>query len=341
VSNTRMRAFPFVKPGAKLELVERDVPNPGSGQVRVRVHACGICHSDVLTAQGLLPGIQYPRIPGHEVAGVVDAVGEGVPEWKKGDRAGIGWFGGSCGYCDRCRKGDYLTCRNDFQITGISYDGGYADYVVAPWNVLAHIPDGMEFTDAAPLMDAGLTTFNPLRHSGAMPGDLVAILGIGGLGHLGIQFASRMGFDTVAIARGADKSALARELGARVYIDSKASDPVAELQKLGGAKVILATVTNADAMAAVIPGLGPEGKLIIVGAPPEPLSTSVFPLIMGRRSIMGWPSGTSSDSQETLKFAQQAGVRPRVELFPLNEAQAAYDRMLSGEARFRVVLTMT
>jgi D-arabinose 1-dehydrogenase-like Zn-dependent alcohol dehydrogenase len=338
VSNAKMRAFAFAKPGSKLERVERDIPNPSPGQVRVRVHASGICHSDVLVEHGLMP-IQYPRVPGHEIAGVVDAVGEGVPEWKKGDRAGIGWFGGSCGYCDRCRKGDYLTCRNDFQITGISYDGGYADYVIAPWNVLAHLPDGMEFTDAAPLMDAGLTTFNPLRHSGAMPGDLVAILGIGGLGHLGIQFASKMGFDTVAIARGADKSPLARELGARVYIDSKATDPVAELQKLGGAKVILATVTNADAMAAVIPGLGPEGKLIVVGAPPEPLSTSVFPLIMGRRSIMGWPSGTSSDSQETLKFAQQAGVKPRVELFGLDEAQAAYDRMLSGEARFRVVMT--
>ena len=337
--NTRMRVVAVSKPGAKLELVERDIPAPGSGQVRVRVHACGICHSDVLTAQGLWPGIQYPRVPGHEVAGVVDEVGPNVPEWKKGDRAGIGWFGGSCGYCDRCRKGDYLTCPNDFKVTGISYDGGYADYVVAPWNVLARIPDRMDFTDAAPLMDAGLTTFNPLRHSGAKPGELVAILGIGGLGHLGVQFAAKMGFDTVAIARGQDKSPLARELGARVYIDSKATDPAAELQKLGGAKVILATVTNGDAMAAVIGGLGPDGKLIIVGAPPEPLPVSALSLIMARRSIMGWPSGTSTDSQETLKFAQQAGVKPRVELFPLEEAQAAYDRMLSGEARFRVVMT--
>ena len=339
MSNTRMRAFPFTKPGAKLELVERDVPNPGPGQVRVRVEACGICHSDVLTAQGLYPGIQYPRIPGHEIAGVVDAFGDGVPEWKKGDRAGIGWFGGSCGYCDRCRRGDYLTCRNDFRITGISFDGGYADYVVAPWQTLAHIPDGMAATDAAPLMDAGVTTFNQLRHSGARPGDLVAIIGIGGLGHLGIQFAAKMGFDTVAIGRGADKSSLARELGARLYIDNKAQDPVAELQKLGGAKVILATATDASAMAAVIPGLGPEGKLIIAGAPAEPMSVSALPLIFGRRSIMGWPSGTSLDSQETLKFAQQAGVRPRIELFPLDQAQAAYDRMLSGEARFRVVMT--
>lgn len=337
---SKMRAFAFTKPGAKLELTQRDIPQPAPGQVRVRVEACGICHSDVLTAQGLFPGIQYPRVAGHEVAGVVDAVGDGVPpEWKKGDRAGIGWFGGSCGYCDRCRRGDGLTCRNDFRITGISYDGGYADYVVAPWNVLAHIPDGMAATDAAPLMDAGVTTFNPLRHSGAKPGDVVAIIGIGGLGHLGIQFSAKMGFDTVAIGRGADKSPLARELGARIYIDNKEKDPAAELQKLGGATVVLATATQADAMTSVIGGLAPDGKLIIVGAPAEPMSVSALPLIFGRRSIMGWPSGTSMDSQETLKFAHQAGVKPRVELFSLDDAQAAYDRMLSGDARFRVVMT--
>jgi len=336
----KMRAFPFAKPGAKLELVERDIPDPGPGQVRVRVEACGICHSDVLTAQGLFPGIQYPRVPGHEIAGVVDALGPEVPEWKKGDRVGIGWHGGHCGHCDRCRRGDYLTCRNDFRITGISFDGGYADYVVAPWSVLARIPDGMAATDAAPLMDAGVTTFNPLRHSGARPGDLVAIVGIGGLGHLGIQFAAKMGFDTVAIGRGADKGPLARELGARIYIDNKTQDPAAELQKLGGARVILATATNADAMTAVIGGLGPDGQLIIAGAPSEPLSVSALPLIFGRRSISGWPSGTSLDSQECLRFAKQMGVRPRIELFPLDEAAAAYDRMMSGDARFRVVLTM-
>ena len=335
-----MRAFPVTKPGAKLELVERDVPEPGPGQVRLRIEACGICHSDVLTVQGLFPGIAYPRVPGHEIAGVVDAVGAGVPEWKRGDRAGIGWHGGHCGYCDRCRRGDYLTCRNDFKVTGIAFDGGYADYVVASWQVLAHIPDGLKSEDAAPLMDAGVTTFNPLRHSGAKPGDVVAILGIGGLGHLGIQFAAKMGFDTVAIGRGADKAPLARELGARVYIDNKAQDPVAELQKLGGARVILATATNADAMAAVIGGLGPDGQLIIAGAPSEPMSVSALPLIMARRSISGWPSGTSLDSEECLRFAKQTGVRPRIELFPLEEAAAAYDRMLSGDARFRVVLTM-
>lgn len=337
---TRMRAFAVSSPG-KFDSLERDIPRPGPGQVRVRVEACGICHSDVLTVQGIWPGIKLPRVPGHEIAGVVDAIGPDVPEFKPGERVGIGWHGGHCGHCDRCRRGDYLTCRNDFQVTGIAFDGGYADYVVAPWSVLARIPDGLSATEAAPLMDAGVTTFNPLRHSGAMPGDLVAILGIGGLGHLGIQFAAKMGFDTVAIGRGADKSPLARELGARVYIDNKTQDPVAELQKMGGARVILATATDASAMAAVIGGLGPEGKLIVAGAPAEPMSVPVLPLIMGRRSILGWPSGTALDSQECLKFAARAGVRPRIELFPLDEAPAAYARMLSGEARFRVVLTMS
>jgi D-arabinose 1-dehydrogenase-like Zn-dependent alcohol dehydrogenase len=336
-----MRAVPVSKAGATLEVVERDIPAPGPDQVRLRVEACGICHSDVLTKEGYWPGIQYPRVPGHEVAGVVDATGADVPEWKPGDRAGIGWHGGHCGYCDRCRRSDYLTCRNGFQITGISYDGGYADYIVAPWTVLAHIPKELTFAEAAPLMDAGVTTFNPLRHSGARPGELVAILGIGGLGHLGVQFAAKMGFDTVAIARGKDKQPLARELGARVYIDTKAQDPAAELQKLGGARVVLATVTNADAMSAVIGGLGPEGKLIAVGAPQEPMKVPVLALIGGRRSIQGWPSGTSLDSEETLQFAAQAGVRPRNELFPLDRAPEAYDRMMSGDARFRVVLTMS
>jgi len=337
----KMRAVPVTKPGATLEVVEREIPSPGPGQVRVRIEACGVCHSDVLTKEGYWPGIQYPRVPGHEIAGVVDALGDGVPEWKPGDRAGIGWHGGHCGHCDRCRKGDYLTCRNGLQVTGISLDGGYADYVVAPWTVLARIPDEISFVDAAPLMDAGVTTFNPLRNSGARPGDVVAILGIGGLGHLGVQFAARMGFDTVAIARGADKADLARELGARVYIDSRTQDPAAELQKLGGARVVLATVTNADAMAAVVGGLGPDGRLIAVGAPQEPMKVPVLTLIGGRRSIQGWPSGTSVDSEETLRFAALSGVRPRIELFPLDRAAEGYDRMLSGDARFRVVLTMT
>jgi alcohol dehydrogenase/propanol-preferring alcohol dehydrogenase len=334
-----MRAVSVSKPGGPLELSQRDVPEPGPGFVRVRVEACGVCHSDVLVKDGHFPGISYPRVPGHEIAGVVDAVGPGVPEWKKGDRAGIGWFGGSCGYCDSCRHGDFLTCSNDFRITGISFDGGYADYCVAPRAALARIPEGLPPEEAGVLMDAGVTTFNPLRHSGAMPGELVAILGIGGLGHMGVQFAAKMGFDTVAIARGADKEALAMELGARRYIDTKTQDPAAELAKLGGAKVILATVTNAAAMAACIGGLAPNGKLIIVGAPPEPMQIGVGPLIFGRRSIMGWPSGTSIDSEETLKFAAQAGVRPRIEKYPLERAAEGYDRMLSGEARFRVVLT--
>lgn len=334
-----MRTFSVSKPAAKLELVERDVPEPGPGQVRLRVEACGVCHSDVLTAQGLWPGITYPRVPGHEIAGVVDAVGADVPAWKRGDRAGIGWHGGHCGHCDRCRRGDYLTCRNGLLIPGIAYDGGYADCVVAPWVALARIPDGLTAAEAAPLMCAGITTFNPLRHSGALAGDVVAILGIGGLGHLGVQFASKMGFHTVAIARGKDKSPLARELGASVYIDSREQDPAAELQKLGGARIILATVTNAEAMTAVIGGLGPDGKLIIVGVSPEPLSVGVGPLIGGRLSLAGWPSGRSIDSEDTMAFAARTGVRSRNELFPLDRAAEGYERMMSGDARFRVVLT--
>jgi D-arabinose 1-dehydrogenase-like Zn-dependent alcohol dehydrogenase len=280
-------------------------------------------------------------VPGHEVAGVVDAVGDGVTWWKRGDRVGIGWHGGHCGHCDSCRRGDFLTCSVDFRITGISYDGGYADYVVAPAAVLARMPDALSFTDAAPLMDAGATTFNPLRFSGARPGDLVAILGIGGLGHLGIQWAAKMGFDTVAIARGADKEPLARQLGARVYIDSRKQDPAVELQKLGGARLVLATVTNADAMTATVGGLGPNGQLVVVGAPAEPLKVSAIALIFGRRSVSGWPSGRAVESEDTMRFAALQGVRPMIELYPLERAAEAYERMMSGEARFRVVLTMT
>jgi len=334
-----MRAVQVPGANQPFQRVEREIPAPGPGQVRVRVEACGVCHSDVLTKEGLWPGIAYPRVPGHEIAGKVDAIGPDVPLWKTGDRVGIGWHGGHCGYCDSCRRGDYLTCRNGLKVTGIAFDGGYADYVVAPWEVLARIPDGLTAAEAAPLMDAGVTTFNPLRSSGARPGDLVAILGIGGLGHLGVQFASKMGFDTVAIARGADKASLAKELGARVYIDSQAQDPAAELTKLGGAKVILATVTNGAAMAAVIGGLGPDGRLIVVGAPPDPLPVSALALILERRSVGGWPSGRSIDSEDTMKFAAQAGVRSKNEIFPLDRAAEAYDRMLSGDARFRVVLT--
>ncbi len=334
-----MRAFQVPGAGQPFQAVERDVSEPGPGLVRLRVEACGVCHSDVLTKEGLFPGIAYPRVPGHEIAGTVDAIGSDVPAWNRGDRAGIGWHGGHCGYCDSCRRGDYLTCRNGLRVTGIAFDGGYADYVVAPWQVLARIPDALTAAEAAPLMCAGVTTFNPLRHSGALAGDLVAILGIGGLGHLGVQFAAKMGFDTVAIARGADKAPLAKELGARVYIDSRAQDPAAELTKLGGARVILATVTNGAAMAAVIGGLGPDGKLIVVGAPPDPLPVPALALIGERRSVAGWPSGRSIDSEDTMAFAARMGVRSGNELFPLDRAAEAYDRMLSGKARFRVVLT--
>jgi D-arabinose 1-dehydrogenase-like Zn-dependent alcohol dehydrogenase len=288
---------------------------------------------------GLWPGIQYPRVPGHEVAGIIDAIGAGVAGWKVGERVGVGWHGGHCGYCFSCRRGDFLTCRIAFQVTGINRDGGYADYVIMPAATLAAVPDGMSPEDAGPLMCAGVTTYNSLRNSGARAGDLVAVLGIGGLGHLGVQFAAKMGLHTVAIARGKDKEALAAKLGARQYIDSETQDPAQELAKLGGAKVVLATVTNGNAMTAVLGGLGVDGKLIVLGAPPEPLEVSALLLIGGRRSIMGWPSGTSLDSQETLAFSAASGVRPMTELFPLERAADAYERMMSGRARFRVVMT--
>jgi len=335
----KMRAAQVSKAGGPLEMVEREIPDPGAGFVRVRIEASGICHSDVLTKEGLWPGLALPRVPGHEIAGVVDAVGPGVSSWSPGDRVGVGWHGGHCGTCDSCRRGDFLLCRLGAPVPGIAYDGGYADYVVVPAVALARIPDGLTPVEAAPLMCAGVTTFNPLRNSGARPGDLVAILGIGGLGHLGVQFAAKMGFDTVAIARGSDKEPLARELGARHYIDSQKQDPAAELTKLGGARVILATVTSAPAMTAVLGGLGPEGKLIVVGAPPEPLQVPAGILIFGRRSVAGWPSGRSIDSQDTMAFAALTGVRSRNETFPLDRAAAAYDRMMSGDARFRVVMT--
>jgi len=328
--------------GAKgpLELVERQIPEPGPGSVRIKVEACGICHSDSVTKEGIWPGIQFPRVPGHEVAGTIDAVGSGVAGWRVGQRVGVGWHGGHCGYCDSCRRGDFVTCRIAPQIPGITYDGGYAEYMVAPAAALALIPDGLSAVDAAPLMCAGVTTFNSLRHSGARPGDTVAVLGVGGLGHMGIQFAARMGFRTVAIARGADKESLARKLGAQHYIDSQANDAAAELTKMGGARVVLATVTSGKAMSAILGGLGVDGTLIIVGAPAEPLEVPGPPLIFGRRSIMGWPSGTSIDSQDTLAFSVLTGVRAMTEVFPLERAAEGYERMMSGKARFRVVLTM-
>ena len=336
----KMRAVQVTRPKGSLEIVEREIPDPGAGWVRVKVEACGICHSDAMTKEGKWPGIEYPRVPGHEIAGNIDAIGPGVLGWTRGQRVGVGWHGGHCGYCNSCRRGDFVTCQVALQIPGIAYDGGYAEYMIAPAGALALIPDGLSSVDAAPLVCAGVTTFNSLRNSGARPGDLVAILGIGGLGHLGVQFAAKMGFNTVAIARGLDKEPLARKLGANSYIDSHAQDPAKELLKLGGAKVVLATVTNGDAMSAVLGGLGVNGKLIILGAAAEPLQVPGIPLLMGRRSVLGWPSGRSIDSQDTLFFSAQTGVRSMNEVFPLARAPEAYDHMMSGKARFRAVLTI-
>jgi len=327
-----------VRRAGALELVQVDVPEPGPRQVRVRVEACGVCHSDSLTVNRAFPWIQLPRTPGHEVAGAIDAVGAQVETWKVGQRVGVGWHGGHCGYCESCRKGDFVTCRNQ-QICGISYDGGYADYMVAPVEALVSIPAGLTATEAGPLLCAGITVFNSLRHAGARPGDLVAVLGIGGLGHLGVQFAAKMGYRTVALARGPDKEALAKQLGAHVYIDTTAQDPAAELARLGGARVVLATVTSSKAMSAVMGGLGVNGKLVILGADMEPLSLNAVPMIMARQSVQGWPSGAPHDSEDTLAFSVLSGVRAMIETVPLAQAPQAYERMMSGKARFRMVVT--
>jgi D-arabinose 1-dehydrogenase-like Zn-dependent alcohol dehydrogenase len=332
-----MRAVQVEKPGSPLELVERPVPEPGPGKVRIKVDACGICHSDSFVVNGTYPGIRYPAVPGHEIAGHVDALGPGVTAWCIGQRVGVGWHGGHCGVCERCRRGDYVLCVAA-QVPGMAYDGGYADYMIAPQEALAAIPDDLAAVEAAPLLCAGITTYNSLRHSGARPGDLVAILGIGGLGHLGVQFAAKMGFKTIAIARGPDKAKLALELGAHRYIDSKAEDAAKVLAELGGAKVILATVTNAKAMSALIGGLGIDGKLLVVGASPEPIEVSPFVLIGKRCSVAGWPSGRAADSEDTMRFSALEGVRPMIETYPLAEAAKGYARMMSGDARFRVVL---
>jgi D-arabinose 1-dehydrogenase-like Zn-dependent alcohol dehydrogenase len=334
-----MRVAQISRPNGPFELVDRPIPDPNPGEVRIKVQACGICHSDSLVKEGLWPGLEYPRVPGHEVVGQVDAIGAGVEAWKPGDRVGIGWHGGHCGYCDACRHGDFFGCAVALQITGISFDGGYGEYMVAPAIALARLPDGLSAVEAAPLMCAGVTTYNALRHSGARPGDLVAVLGLGGLGHLAVQYAAKMGCKTVGIARGKDKEALARELGAWRYIDSVGQDPAAELAKLGGARVILATVTAGEAMSAVQGGLALNGTLMVIGAA-QKLKISPLVLIMGRRSVKGWYSGTAIDSQDTLEFSLQAGVRSRNEEFPLEKANDAYDRMMSGKARFRVVLKM-
>ncbi len=334
----RMRAVQVTSANGPFELVERDVPEPGDRHVRVKVQACGVCHSDSITKMGLFPGIQYPRVPGHEVVGLIDAIGTNVPEWKMGQRVGVGWYGGHCGHCPSCRRGDFVTCATG-QIPGITYDGGYADYLVVPFEALALVPDELESAEAAPLLCAGITTFNALRNSGARAGDVVAILGVGGLGHLGVQFAARMGFHTVAIARGKDKEALARKLGAHHYLDSQTQDVAAELKKLGGAKIVLATVTNSAAVKATVGGLGVDGKLLVVGVSPEGLDVSPLDLISGRRSVAGWPSGTSIDSEDTMTFSALTDIHAMVETIPLEQAAEAYDKMMSGAPRFRMVLT--
>jgi D-arabinose 1-dehydrogenase-like Zn-dependent alcohol dehydrogenase len=323
--------------GGSFELIEERMREPGAGYVRVKVQACGICHSDALTKEGGWPGIVYPRSPGHEIAGVIDAVGEGTEPWKVGDRVGIGWYGGHCRKCESCRRGDFITCVK-LQVPGISYDGGYSEFVFVPMESLASVPSELTPEEAAPLMCAGVTTFNALRNSGARPGDLVAVQGIGGLGHLGVQFASKFGFETVAIGRGGDKKSLALKLGARSYIDSASQDVAKQLLGLGGARVILATAPDGKAMGSLIDGLGIGGKLVIVGASPDPFAVSSQQLILVRKSIVGWPSGTSIDSEDTLKFAAANGVRPMIETFPLERAADGYDRMMSGKVRFRSVL---
>jgi len=334
-----MKVAQISKPGGDFELVEREIPNPAAGQVRIKVQVCGVCHSDVLTKEGLWPGIQYPRVPGHEVAGVIDAVGADVIRWKPGQRVGVGWHGGHDNTCSSCRRGDFKNCEN-LKIPGISYDGGYQQYMVAPVEALAPIPDTLSDVEAAPLLCAGITTYNSLRHSGALPGDLVAIQGVGGLGHLGIQFASKFGYKVVAVGRGTENAPLATKLGASAYIDSASSNPAEALQKLGGAKVILATAPSSKAMSALIDGLGPNGKLVVIGAAFDPIEVTPIQLISGSRSIQGWAAGTAADSEDTLRFAELSGVRPMIETFPLERAGEAFARMMSGEARFRVVIKM-
>jgi D-arabinose 1-dehydrogenase-like Zn-dependent alcohol dehydrogenase len=327
------------KPGADFQIVEREIPSPGDREVRIKVEACGICHSDAVTKDGSLPGIQYPRVPGHEVAGVVDAVGAGVSEWKAGQRVGVGWHGGHDGTCRECRRGDFRNCQN-LKIPGISYDGGYQEYMVAPAEALVAIPDTLSAVDAAPLLCAGITTYNALRHSGALPGDLVAVQGVGGLGHLGIQFANKFGYRVAAIGREPESEFLAKKLGANIYIDSKSTNAAAALQGLGGARVVVATAPSSKAMSELIDGLAPNGKLMVVGVDSKPIEVTPIQLVFGTRTIEGWASGTPADIEDTLNFATLSGVRSMIETYPLEEAAEAYARMLSGDAQFRVVLTM-
>jgi D-arabinose 1-dehydrogenase-like Zn-dependent alcohol dehydrogenase len=335
----KMKAVQVPKPGADFELVEREIPKPSPGHVRIRVQACGVCHSDVVTKDGLLPGISYPRVPGHEIAGVIDEVGGGVTTWKKGERVGVGWHGGQDGTCSECRRGDFANCASTI-VCGISYDGGYQEFMVAPVEALARVPAALDPAEAAPLMCAGITTFNALRRSGALPSDLVAVQGIGGLGHLGIQFAKKSGYRVAAIGRGPSNAALATRLGADVYIDSAAGDAAAELQKLGGARVILATAPSGKSMSGLVGGLGANGTLLVIGASTDPIEVPTVQLIFGRKRIQGWSAGIPTDSEDTLRFAEMTGVRPMIEKYPLVKAAEGYERMMSGKAEFRVVLTM-
>jgi D-arabinose 1-dehydrogenase-like Zn-dependent alcohol dehydrogenase len=334
-----MKVAEIPKAGADFQIVEREIPQPNPGQVRIKVHTCGVCHSDLFTKEGMWPGIQYPRVPGHEVTGVIDELGAGVSGWNKGQRVGVGWHGGHDGTCLSCRRGDFRNCQN-LKIPGISYDGGYQQYMVAPVEALTAMPENLSDVEAAPLLCAGITTYNALRHSGAVPGDLVAILGIGGLGHLGIQFANKFGYRVAAIGRGSENASLAKKLGASVYIDNKITNAAEALQKLGGAQVILATAPSSKAMSEVIDGLGPNGKLMVVGAATDPIEVTPIQLITGSRTVEGWASGTPADAEDTLRFAELTGVRPMIETYPLEKAAEAYARMMSGKAQFRVVLTM-
>jgi D-arabinose 1-dehydrogenase-like Zn-dependent alcohol dehydrogenase len=336
----KMKVAQISKPGAGFQIVEREIPEPGAGHVRIKVQACGVCHSDVITVEaGGWPGLEYPRVPGHEVAGVIDEVGDGISEWKKGQRVGVGWHGGHDGTCLQCRRGDFRNCRN-LKVPGINYDGGYQQYMVAPVEALAAIPESLSDADAAPLLCAGITTYNALRHSGAFPGDLVAVQGIGGLGHLGVQFANKSGYKVAAIGRGSENATLAKKLGAHVYIDSKATNAAEALQKLGGAQVIVATAPNSKAMSELVDGLAPNGKLMVLGATFDPIEVTPVQLFLLSRTIQGWNTGTPADSEDTLRFAELSGVRPMIETYPLDKAAEAYARMMSGNAQFRVVLTM-
>lgn len=336
---SQMKVAQVPAPGADFQITEREIPEPAVAHVRIKIQACGVCHSDVFTKEGSWPGIEYPRVPGHEVAGIIDEIGAGVSAWRRGQRVGVGWHGGQDNTCPSCRRGDFRNCRN-LKVPGISYDGGYQQYMVAPVEALAAIPDELGDVEAAPLLCAGITTYNALRHTGAMPGDLVAVLGIGGLGHLAIQFANKFGYKVAAIGRGPENAALAERLGASVYIDSKATNPAEALQKLGGAQAILATAPSSKTMSELFDGLAPNGKLMVIGVDFDPIQVTPVQLISGSRTIQGWASGTPADSEDTLRFAQSTGVRPMIETYPLERAAEAYARMLSGKAQFRVVLTM-